>query len=216
MSITPNYYGVPVIIEYKYDSLGNLIQIKDNLPFEYSNSAIIEYKASTYTKYKNNYITCYSKQNGLTIINEFNNSDTITYKIINQYDEKHRLISSQSIESNSTDTTGYKYYYDAKGQIIKKEEKGISNCTSIRSYNNYGFIVKDSTYNNNGPLFVGNYSYELYEIFDHIKINQKVLYSDNSSHHQTYTFDKFGNWINKIDSIGLGLVYKEDRNFHYR
>lgn len=146
-------------------------------------------------------------------INKMGLLDNRTIKV---FDDQKRLVSKTDSFTYNHSKTTFTYSYNEKGLVISLITDFGKDCfRSFRKYNDYGWIELDSTIVNPRNTLVVHYKYEIATHPQGLTITQHRLYSDSSGSPLTYTFDKWGNWIEKKNYSSLMPVKTEIRKITY-
>lgn len=196
----------------QYNSKGKPIYINDD-----NKISTIEYPVPGESLLKNDKIITKTKIEGNTIISTTTNQSGIfDSKTIRIFDTQKRLLSKSDSFAYNNSRTIFTYHYNEKGLVDKfVSNYGKDIYTSYREYNDYGWIVLDSTIINPKSTIVAHYQYDLTSEAESMTIKQYRLYSDSSGSPISYSFDKWGNWIEKKEYSNLLPIRTETRKITY-
>jgi hypothetical protein len=181
-----------------------------------------EVSYTVYNKYRRDLqdtiIYAYQK-NGLPLeYSHYKKDGKLDSKIVCKYDDKWNRIELNVLNSDGKVKYKNLYSYDGNGNRIKWEcfkSGSILNNTETYIYDNKNRIVKIVFYKRDGSLYSENifqYNENGEVIEDHQYIANDKSYK---SHYEYKSFDKYGNWLIKIDYLNDSLHRYVERKIEY-
>jgi hypothetical protein len=170
-----------------YHSEGWLLSI-----IEY-NLIINSYETTAYTK------TQYDSLGRKTIIEVYNEDESITSKESFSYDANGRLVSYSIISDDSYySSVSTTYFYDSSGRLIRSEtENSDAIISTTYHYNEKGLLIQESesTEGNQSGESIKSYKYDNSDLLTEI-----VITSDGEDWVcKSYTYDNYGNVLSEYN-----------------
>ncbi len=231
------------IIEYKVVDSKDVIGLK--IKYQYENYLLT--KENTYNsknKITERWVATYNDKNKIKEayrVYEGNNIEKVFYS----YDNQANILEEKWVLNNSI-LFNVNYIYTDNNKTVEKRICNASNkitAIEIRKYNHSGILLEESKfdykdslkgkticlYNEKGQLIeeqtynshlhsegkivftYDKYGYIIEETWYNAK-NQQTSHITN-----TYTYDKLGNWIEKIEydtEVQFGIIYKRTINYY--